>query len=189
MSMIEPSNFLGDPDRARRAWQLPVGAASPLWFLYAGAAGAGIAYWLMTRWATPSNLEAILGAGKAAATIAVEASAPVAEAVVQAAEAAEVSLEAVVEEAAEAEHLAAPILTIPPALELVAPEEPAPVIAEAEVVEPVVEAEAAPIAAPVIEPEAVLADLAKVTASVSPKPKPKAPARRAKPAASPPSDA
>ena len=96
MSSIEPRSVTGEVSRTERALQFPVGAASPLWLLYAGAASAGMAYWWMTRWAKPVNLEALLGAGKAAATAAIEATAPAAEAVVLATEVAEESLEAVV---------------------------------------------------------------------------------------------
>ncbi len=46
----------------QKALFLPVGAASPLWFLFAGAASAGVAYWWMTRWADRTNLEALLAA-------------------------------------------------------------------------------------------------------------------------------
>ena len=35
---------------AEKALRAPIGAASPLWFAYMGAAGAGVAYWWMTRW-------------------------------------------------------------------------------------------------------------------------------------------
>lgn len=42
------------------ALNLPIGAASPLWFMFAGAASAGVAYWWMTRWMRPANLEALL---------------------------------------------------------------------------------------------------------------------------------
>jgi hypothetical protein len=170
MSMIEPHNFLDDPDRARRAWRLPVGAASPLWLVYAGAASAGIAYWWMTRWASPSNLEAFLGVGKVAAKAAAEASAPAAEAVLRAAEAAEVSLEAVVEEAAEAEHAASPRAASSAVSGLVARE-----VAVQPVAQPAAESVVAP------------ADLAKVEAPDPPKPK--SPSRRGRPAASPPSTA
>src|SRR6185437_1176950 len=41
---------------------LPVGLASPLWGLFAGAAMTGAAWWWMTRWARPENLEAMFGA-------------------------------------------------------------------------------------------------------------------------------
>ena len=39
--------------------RLPVGVASPLWGLFAGAAVTGAAWWWMTRWARPENLEAL----------------------------------------------------------------------------------------------------------------------------------
>jgi hypothetical protein len=38
--------------------RVPVGFASPLWGLFAGAALSGAAFWWMTRWARPENLEA-----------------------------------------------------------------------------------------------------------------------------------
>jgi predicted flap endonuclease-1-like 5' DNA nuclease len=41
------------------ALRLPIGAASPLWFAFASAAGAGVAYWWMTRWTQPPNHEAL----------------------------------------------------------------------------------------------------------------------------------
>ncbi|WP_421932213.1 hypothetical protein [Phenylobacterium sp.] len=44
------------------ALHVPIGAASPLWFMFAGAASAGVAYWWMTRWMRPVNLEALLSA-------------------------------------------------------------------------------------------------------------------------------
>ncbi|MBR7619324.1 hypothetical protein JKL49_07990 [Phenylobacterium sp. 20VBR1] len=42
------------------ALHVPIGAASPLWFMFTGAASAGVAYWWMTRWLRPMNLEALL---------------------------------------------------------------------------------------------------------------------------------
>jgi hypothetical protein len=42
--------------------RVPVGLASPLWGLFAGAAMSGAAWWWMTRWARPENLEAMFGA-------------------------------------------------------------------------------------------------------------------------------
>ena len=42
------------------AFHVPIGAASPLWFMFTGAASAGVAYWWMTRWMRPMNLEAML---------------------------------------------------------------------------------------------------------------------------------
>ena len=44
----------------QKALYIPVGAASPLWFLFAGAASAGLAYWWMTRWTDRTHLEALL---------------------------------------------------------------------------------------------------------------------------------
>lgn len=41
--------------------RIPLGAFSPLWFVYAGAASAGAAAWWMTRWMQPVNLEAVWG--------------------------------------------------------------------------------------------------------------------------------
>lgn len=38
---------------------LMMGAVSPLWGFYGAAAAGGVAYWWMTRWARPANLEAL----------------------------------------------------------------------------------------------------------------------------------
>lgn len=38
---------------------LLMGAASPLWSYYGAAAASGVAYWWMTRWMQPMNLEAL----------------------------------------------------------------------------------------------------------------------------------
>lgn len=165
MSLVETRSVTGQISRAERALQFPVGAASPLWLMFAGAASAGMAYWWLTRWARPANLEALLGVGKAAATAVVEATAPVAEAVVAATEVAEESIEAVVGETAEVERLAE---ALPPAFEAAAPV-PAPVAVQ-EVAEPVAEA----------PPEIVRALQAELEATA----KPKTP-RRLRPAAKP----
>ena len=53
----------------QKALYIPVGAASPLWFLFAGAASAGLAYWWMTRFTDRANLEALLGASPAGGAI------------------------------------------------------------------------------------------------------------------------
>ena len=37
-----------------------LGAASPLWAYFATAAAGGVAFWWMTRWTRPVNLEAML---------------------------------------------------------------------------------------------------------------------------------
>lgn len=42
----------------RAALHVPIGAASPLWLLFAGAATSGMAYWWMTRWAAYTHIEA-----------------------------------------------------------------------------------------------------------------------------------
>lgn len=44
------------PDVAN-ALHIPLGAVSPLWILFAGAAGAGIAYWWLTRWRDAFSFE------------------------------------------------------------------------------------------------------------------------------------
>ena len=41
---------------------VPLGAASPLWLMFAGAASAGVAFWWMTRWTAATHLEAAFGA-------------------------------------------------------------------------------------------------------------------------------
>ena len=45
-------------DRAVRNLAMPLGLANPLWLAFGAAASAGAAWWLMTRWATPFNIEA-----------------------------------------------------------------------------------------------------------------------------------
>ena len=45
---------------AQKAMSLPVGAASPLWLMFAGAASAGVAYWWLNRWRNATHLEAVL---------------------------------------------------------------------------------------------------------------------------------
>ena len=44
---------------------LMMGAASPLWSYFAAAAASGVAYWWMTRWSRPANLEAFFAAAGA----------------------------------------------------------------------------------------------------------------------------
>jgi predicted flap endonuclease-1-like 5' DNA nuclease len=54
---------LTSPDlktEAAAALRWPVGAVSPLWFAYAGAAAVGATYFWMTRWTKATNLEAVL---------------------------------------------------------------------------------------------------------------------------------
>lgn len=52
--------------------QLLVGAASPLWTYFGAAASAGVAYWWMTRWTRPMNLEALFAGRPAAPALLVE---------------------------------------------------------------------------------------------------------------------
>lgn len=44
---------------AEKALRFPIGAASPLWIAFAGAAAVGAAYWWSTRWLKPVNVEAL----------------------------------------------------------------------------------------------------------------------------------
>lgn len=51
----DPKTALAD------AWRAPIGAASPLWLMFAGAATAGVTFWWMSRWRVEAtNLEAAL---------------------------------------------------------------------------------------------------------------------------------
>ncbi|MGI8840451.1 MAG: hypothetical protein ACR2F8_06700 [Caulobacteraceae bacterium] len=60
-------------ERARTAMAIPLGFASPLWFAFGAAASVGAAWWWMTRWAKPVNLEAMAPAAPAPApSLAVE---------------------------------------------------------------------------------------------------------------------
>jgi predicted flap endonuclease-1-like 5' DNA nuclease len=59
--MAWTQEYLGAPvagDGAEKALRLPLGMASPLWAIYAAAAGAGVAYWWMTGWTRAVNIEA-----------------------------------------------------------------------------------------------------------------------------------
>jgi hypothetical protein len=87
---------LADPKALLR---VPVGLTSPLWPLFAGAAVSGAAWWWMTRWAQPANLEAMFGAAGKAEAETVEA---VAEAVVEPLADAATEVEPVVEAVADA---------------------------------------------------------------------------------------
>jgi hypothetical protein len=50
----------GSSGTTSNALYLPLGAVSPLWPVFAGAVGAGLAYWWMTRWPAATHLEALL---------------------------------------------------------------------------------------------------------------------------------
>lgn len=49
------------PTETGKAMSLPMGMMSPLWFAFSAAASFGAAYYWMTSWAKPRNLEAIMG--------------------------------------------------------------------------------------------------------------------------------
>ncbi|HEX7947436.1 MAG TPA: hypothetical protein VF495_22420 [Phenylobacterium sp.] len=126
-----------------------VGAASPLWAYFGAAAAGGVAFWWMTRWARPTNLEALFAKADAIAAPMIE---PVLEAV-----------EAVAE---------LPVLTVE---QLAAPEPvveaaPEPVVEAAP--EPVVEAEPEPVVEAAPEPEPALAPV--VAEAPEPVPEPAA---------------
>ena len=54
------SKLFETPDPAKTL-NFQVGVASPLWGLYAGVTGAGMAYyWWLSRWREVTNLEAVL---------------------------------------------------------------------------------------------------------------------------------
>lgn len=59
--MSEPTEFTPAIPQVRAAPELIIGAASPLWGYFVGAAATGVAWWWMTRWAQPENLEAMFG--------------------------------------------------------------------------------------------------------------------------------
>ena len=46
--------------RLERALQAQLGMLSPLWVAFGAATGAGVAWWWLTHWATPINLEAVM---------------------------------------------------------------------------------------------------------------------------------
>ena len=94
--ITEFADFDEARDQARKALNLPMGMASPLWLAFGAATTAGVAWWWMTRWTRAVNAEAMAGAAKAqvaavealaqrqseVATQAIEATASVIEAVV-----------------------------------------------------------------------------------------------------------
>lgn len=102
------------------AWRAPIGAALPLWFMFAGAAGAGVAYWWLSRWrAEAVNLEAALPLPLAAPE-------PVIEATAEVVETAEAAVEAPIEAAIEtlAEAAPEPVVEAEPAPAIEAAAEP-----------------------------------------------------------------
>jgi len=45
-----------------KSFALPLGMANPLWLAFGAAASAGAAWWMLTRWTRPVNLEAVAAA-------------------------------------------------------------------------------------------------------------------------------
>ena len=83
---------------AEKALTLPVGMASPLWLMFAGAAAAGAAMFWARAWFKPTNLEAVLAPLPAPAP---ETAEPIIEAVEDAVMLAVETTEATLEVAAE----------------------------------------------------------------------------------------
>lgn len=146
---------LSETPKPRVSPALLVGVASPLWSFFGAAAAGGVAYWWMTQWARPVNLEAMFGKAKTLPILE-----PVLEPVVAAAEAvAETVVEAqaaiadaVIDEAplavgGEAAPISALLEATPepePAIE------PEPEVVFAAAPEPVID-EPAPVAAAAVE--------------------------------------
>jgi hypothetical protein len=103
--------------------RVPVGFASPLWGLFAGAAMTGTAWWWMSRWARPENLEAMFGA----ATAGIPEPAPAAEAAQQAVAEAQAAVAAVVEPPQAEVPVGGEAAPVAPALAVAPEAEPAPV--------------------------------------------------------------
>ena len=66
-------------ERAETAFYAPIGMMSPLWLVFGAAASAGAAFWLMTRFAKPLNIEAVMAASPEAAIVDVAPPAPAAD--------------------------------------------------------------------------------------------------------------
>ncbi len=142
MSSAPETPILAKPEAMLR---VPVGLSSPLWGFYAGAAVSGAAWWWMTRWARPQNLEALFGQAEAAALEAPPAAVAEAtlEAIVEAPPVPPVFVEPLDEilEAAAETAAAADAVVEPPALA-------EPVGGEAAPIAPVLAAEPAPLPKP-----------------------------------------
>ncbi|HRD45769.1 MAG TPA: hypothetical protein PLF78_04720, partial [Caulobacter sp.] len=85
------------PD-AEKAMSLPLGIASPLWLMFAGAAAAGAAVFWARAWMKPVNIEALIPLPMAAS----DTDEPMVEAVERAVMAAVEATDAMVEVAADA---------------------------------------------------------------------------------------
>lgn len=167
--------------------QLMLGAVSPLWAYFGAAAAGGVAYWWMTRWTRPVNIEALFGgiaqpapapsieAVAELVTEAVEAGADVAETVVAAtADAVIEASEAMTDVASEAEAIAEalPDATVGGEAASIAPLSAVLAAPESEPPEPVVEA--APEPALEIAPEPVVEAAPAPEAVVEAAPEPEA---------------
>lgn len=133
---------LADPKALLR---VPVGLASPLWPLFTGVAMSGAAWWWMTRWTRPANLEAMFGAMK---TVGAETQAEVLALAQPLAEAADAVTQEIAEAVAEAEAAAEPV-------------------AEA-FVEPVIEASPEPVLEALVDAPAALEAVGGESAPISP---------------------
>jgi hypothetical protein len=153
-------------------FRVPVGLASPLWGLFAGAAMTGATWWWMTRWARPQNLEAMFAAGEAAIEPEVAVLATPVAAVIEAIVAAtpESILESVVEATPEPVMEALVAVTPEPIVEALVERFAAlePVVGDSAPLSPALEALAPEIAEP-----AVVAEAAPVEVFAEPAPKPK----------------
>jgi hypothetical protein len=119
MAKLESS----DTPTPRVSPQLIVGAVSPLWSYFGAAAAGGVAYWWMTRWTQPVNLEALFDRTLKAMTT-VTPPLPSTEVVEKAADAVS---EAVVTAATTVlEPVLEPLPVVAPASEAAPPTEPTP---------------------------------------------------------------
>jgi predicted flap endonuclease-1-like 5' DNA nuclease len=84
---------------AEKAFSFPVGAVSPLWLVFAGAAAAGAAVFWARQWLKPTNLEALasLPTPPLLTPVSAEAAAPAVEVVEEAVALAAGACEAMVE--------------------------------------------------------------------------------------------
>jgi hypothetical protein len=171
MSFAPETESLAKPEAMLR---VPVGLASPLWGLFAGAAMSGAAWWWMTRWARPQNLEAMFAGAPSLETAIAPETASFAP-VVQAVEAVEALVETAIEAIAEPAIEAAP----EPAAETLI-EALEPVGGEAAPISPALKALAPEVVEPA-EPVLVAGGAADVALEpiVETKPKKKAPALKA----------
>lgn len=135
-----------------RVSHVALGAASPLWGLYAGAAMTGMAFWWLNAWTRPQNLEALFEAAETlpeapvvTTPLALVEIAAILEPVVAAEAAAEAAVEAISPEPV-VEAVAGGVETVEAVIE--------PVIKP--VIKPVIEPVVDPILEAVAEPEPVL---------------------------------